>query len=60
MVGAGRHQQRVRSSAPSTVGEIVEKRALTPQSINLIVKRRCARAGLEAKEFPRTGSDRAI
>jgi integrase len=31
--------------------EAIEERALTPQSINLIVKRRCAMAGLEAREF---------
>ncbi|MHC2374890.1 integrase [Bradyrhizobium diazoefficiens] len=33
----------------------VEERALTPQSINLIVKRRCAMAGLEAREFSAHG-----
>jgi integrase len=33
----------------------VEERALTPQSINLIVKRRCALAGLEAREFSSHG-----
>jgi integrase len=31
--------------------EALEERALTPQSINLIVKRRCALAGFEAREF---------
>lgn len=35
--------------------EAVEERALTPQSINLIVKRRCAMAGLEAREFSAHG-----
>jgi len=35
--------------------EGVEERALTPQSINLIVKRRCALAGLEPKEFSAHG-----
>jgi integrase len=35
--------------------EAVEERALTPQSINLIVTRRCALAGLEAKEFSAHG-----
>jgi integrase len=35
--------------------EAVEERALTPQSINLIVKRRCALAGLEAREFSAHG-----
>jgi integrase len=35
--------------------EAVEERALTPQSINLIVKRRCALAGLEAREFAAHG-----
>jgi integrase len=35
--------------------EALEERALTPQSINLIVKRRCALAGLEAKEFSAHG-----
>jgi hypothetical protein len=29
----------------------VEGKALTPQSINLIVKRRCAMAGLEPEAF---------
>jgi site-specific recombinase XerD len=33
----------------------VEERALTPQSVNLIVKRRCAMAGLEAGEFSAHG-----
>ncbi len=31
--------------------EAIEERTLTPQSINLIVKRRCAMAGLEPREF---------
>jgi integrase len=35
--------------------EAIEERALTPQSINLIVKRRCTMAGLEAKEFSAHG-----
>ena len=35
--------------------EAVEERALTPQSINLIVKRRCAMAGLDPKEFAAHG-----
>lgn len=35
--------------------EAVEERALTPQSINLIVKRRCALAGLDASEFSAHG-----
>ncbi|WP_291855125.1 site-specific integrase [Bradyrhizobium sp.] len=35
--------------------EAIEERALTPQSINLIVKRRCALAGLEAREFSAHG-----
>jgi integrase len=35
--------------------EAIEERALTPQSINLIVKRRCAMAGLEASEFSAHG-----
>ena len=33
----------------------VEDRALTPQSINLIVKRRCAAAGLDPKGFSAHG-----
>jgi integrase len=33
----------------------VEERALTPQSINLIVKRRCAMAGLNPREFAAHG-----
>lgn len=35
--------------------EALEERALTPQSINLIVKRRCAMAGLDAREFAAHG-----
>ncbi|GLR93986.1 integrase [Bradyrhizobium liaoningense] len=35
--------------------EAVEERALTPQSINLMVKRRCALAGLEPREFAAHG-----
>lgn len=35
--------------------EAIEERALTPQSINLIVKRRCAMAGLEARKFSAHG-----
>jgi integrase len=35
--------------------EAVEERALTPQSINLIVKRRCVMAGLEPREFSAHG-----
>jgi len=35
--------------------EALEERALTPQSINLIVKRRCAMAGLNPKEFAAHG-----
>jgi integrase len=35
--------------------EAVEERALTPQSINLIVKRRCAMAGLEPGAFSEHG-----
>lgn len=35
--------------------EAIEERALTPQSINLIVKRRCAMAGFEAREFSAHG-----
>ena len=33
----------------------VEDRALTPQSINLIVKRRCEAAGLDPSEFSAHG-----
>jgi integrase len=33
----------------------IEERALTKQSINLIVKRRCAMAGLEPREFSAHG-----
>ena len=33
----------------------VEERALAPQSINLIVKRRCALVGLDATEFAAHG-----
>lgn len=35
--------------------EALEERALTPQSINLIVKRRCVMAGLEPREFSAHG-----
>ncbi|WP_438800785.1 hypothetical protein, partial [Acinetobacter baumannii] len=35
--------------------EAIEERALPPQSINLIVKRRCAMAGLEPREFSAHG-----
>ena len=35
--------------------EAVEEKALTPQSINLIVKRRCVLAGLEPREFSAHG-----
>jgi integrase len=35
--------------------EALEERALTPQSINLIVKRRCAMAGLDPREFSAHG-----
>ena len=35
--------------------EAIEERALTPQSINLIVKRRCAMAGFEPREFSAHG-----
>lgn len=35
--------------------EALEERALTPQSINLIVKRRCAMADLDPKEFAAHG-----
>ncbi len=33
----------------------VEERALTPQSVNLILKRRCAAAGLDPREFSAHG-----
>jgi integrase len=35
--------------------EAIDERALTPQSINLIVKRRCAMAGLDARDFSAHG-----
>jgi len=35
--------------------EALEERALTPQSINLIVKRRCEMAGLDPREFTAHG-----
>lgn len=35
--------------------DAVDQRALTPQSINLILKRRCAMAGLNEKEFSAHG-----
>ena len=54
MAGAGRHQQGPIFRAIDR-WEAIEERALTPQSINLIVKRRCALAGLEAREFSAHG-----
>jgi integrase len=35
--------------------EAIEERALTPQSINLVVKRRCLMAGLDPKDFAAHG-----
>jgi integrase len=35
--------------------EAIEERAMTPQSINLIVKRRCEMAGLDPREFAAHG-----
>ncbi|GAC1553717.1 MAG: site-specific integrase [Beijerinckiaceae bacterium] len=35
--------------------EAIEDRALTPQAVNLIVKRRCALAGLDPKDFSAHG-----
>lgn len=35
--------------------EALEERALTPQSVNLIVKRRCAMAGLDPRDFAAHG-----
>jgi hypothetical protein len=43
--------RRSRCSGRSTGGAAVEDRALTPQSINLIVKRRCAMAGLDPRDY---------
>jgi hypothetical protein len=40
-----------RSSGRSTDGTPWRSKALTPQSINLIVKRRCAMVGLELEAF---------
>lgn len=54
MARTGPHQQE--SDLPCHHRwEVVEDRALTPQSINLIVKRRCALKGLEAREFSAQG-----
>ena len=50
MAGAGRHQEGANLRAIDR-WEVVEEKALTPQSINLIVKRRCAMAGLEPEAF---------
>ena len=52
---SGRTSARGRSSARSTAGRRSRRRALTPQAINLIVKRRCALAGLEPREFSAHG-----
>ena len=46
---------RARSFAPSTNGTDMEDRALTPQAVNLIVKRRCVLAGLDPREFSAHG-----
>ena len=45
MTGAGRHQERADLPGGRPLG-VVEEKPLTPQSINLIVKRRCAMGGL--------------
>jgi integrase len=50
MAGAGRHQEGANLRAIDR-WEVVEEKALTPRSINLIVKRRCALAGLEPEAF---------
>jgi integrase len=47
MAGAGRHQEGVAGGGGG--------KGLTPQSINLIVKRRCAMAGLEPEAFSAQG-----
>jgi hypothetical protein len=54
MAGAGRHQEGPIFRAIDR-WEAVEEKALTPQSINLIVKRRCAMAGLEPEAFSAHG-----
>ena len=54
MAAAGGHQQGASLPRHRSLGGYRGK-ALTPQSINLIVKRRCAMAGLEAREFSAHG-----
>ena len=54
MAGAGRHQEGPIFRAIDR-WETVEEEAVTPQSINLIVKRRCAMAGLEPEAFSAHG-----
>jgi hypothetical protein len=54
MAAAGGHQQGPVFRAIDR-WEALEERGLTPQSINLIVKRRCAMAGLDPKEFAAHG-----
>ena len=54
MAGAGRHQEGA-DLPGDRPWEAVEEKALTPQSINLIVKRRCAMAGLEPEAFSAHG-----
>ena len=50
VAGACRHQEWPTLGAIDR-GHSVEEKALTPQSINLIVKRRCAMVGLELEAF---------
>ena len=50
MAGACRHQEGLTLRAIDR-RDSVEEKELTPQSINLIVKRRCAMVGLELEAF---------
>ena len=54
MVGACRHQEGSILRAIDR-RDAVEEKALTPQSINLIVKQRCAMARLELEAFSARG-----
>jgi integrase len=54
MDGAGRHHEGADLPGDRPLGSGEEK-ALTPQSINLTVKRRCAIAGLEPEAFSAHG-----
>jgi len=58
MAGAGRHQADIKKGPILRANDrwgAAEDKALTPQSINLIVKRGCAMSGLELEAFSAQG-----